>query len=107
MKNLDDAIKHCEEVAEKQRSKAHLYEDMMVFNQTIKHNSEAEYYEELMKECIEEHRQLAEWLRNYKQIIESGDCNNCRNGKCEWKPLGRLVRYNCPHYVGISDGGES
>ena len=63
---LDEAIKHCEKVAEKQRSKAHVYEDMMVFNQTIKHNSEAEYYEELMNECIEcaeEYRQFAEWLR--------------------------------------------
>lgn len=75
MLTLGEAIKRCEEVAENQRSKAHVYEDMMVHNQTIKHNSEAEYYEELMNECIEcakEHRQL--------------------------------VRLNCPHYVGVANG---
>lgn len=67
---LDEAIKYCEEMAEKQRSKAHVYEDMMVYNQTIKHNSEAEYYEELMNECYkcaEEYRQFAGWLQELKK----------------------------------------
>ena len=73
---LDEAIKHCEEVAEKQRSKAHMYEDRMMFNQTIKHNSEAEYYEELMNECIEcveEYQQFTEWLRELKEYRD--DCD--------------------------------
>ena len=93
MKNLDEMIKHYEEIAENQEWMAENYNDDSIGTK-------------LCKECASEHRQIAEWLRNYKQIIESGDCNNCRNGKCEWKPLGRLVRYNCPHYVGISDGGK-
>lgn len=84
MMTIDEAIKHCEEVAEscergnpKKRSKA---------------------------KCASEHRQLAEWLKALKEIWDSGDCNDCRNGRCEWKPkLGQLVRYNCPHYVGIAN----
>lgn len=70
---LEEAIKYCEEVAEKQRSRAHMHKDMMVFNQTIKHNSEAEYYEELMNECnncAEEYRQFAEWLKELKAYRE-------------------------------------
>lgn len=73
---IDEAIKRCEDVAEKQRSKAHMYDDMMVYNQTIKHNSEAEYYEELMNECyrwVEEYRQFAEWLRELKEYRD--DCD--------------------------------
>ena len=47
--NLEDAIKHCEEVADEK---------------------------EICKECAEEHRQLAKWLRDYKRLKEqepSGD----------------------------------
>lgn len=51
-----------------------------------------------------EFRQLADWLRVLKEIWDSGDCNDCRNGQCEWQPkLGQLVRFNCPHYVGIAN----
>lgn len=69
MLDLESAIKHCEEEVKKQRSKAHVYEDMMIFDQTIEHNSETEYYEELMNECIEcaeEYHQFAKWLRELK-----------------------------------------
>lgn len=46
-------------------------------------------------------------LRAYRNIVDSGDCNDCQNKECEWKPkIGNLVRYNCPHYVGIFDGGK-
>ena len=55
-----------------------------------------------LQELEAEHRQLAEWLKALKEIWDSGDCNDCRNGQCEWKPkLGQLVRFNCPHYVGV------
>lgn len=59
-----------------------------------------------LKELEAEHRQLAEWLKALKEIWNSGDCNDCRNGQCEWKPkLGQLVRFNCPHYVGVANKG--
>jgi hypothetical protein len=70
---LDEAIKHAEEVAGTQRSNAHVYEDMMVFKQAIKHNTEAEYCEVSMNECIEcaeKYEQLAEWLKDYKRLSE-------------------------------------
>lgn len=58
-----------------------------------------------LQELEAEHRQKAEWLKALKEIWDSGDCNDCRNGQCEWKPkLGQLVRFNCPHYVGVSNG---
>ncbi|MBQ1574731.1 MAG: hypothetical protein IIZ78_26700, partial [Clostridiales bacterium] len=57
-----------------------------------------------LQELEVEHRQMAEWLKALKEIWNSGDCNDCRNGQCEWKPkLGQLVRFNCPHYVGVAN----
>jgi hypothetical protein len=56
---LDEAIKHCEEVADKKNKEAcNLYD--------------AKNYEE-SRDCIwcsEEHRQLAEWLKELKQLRE-------------------------------------
>jgi len=56
---LDEAIKHCEEVAEEKKEKAcNLYD--------------TKAYEE-SRECIwcaEEHRQLSEWLKELKQLRE-------------------------------------
>lgn len=35
----------------------------------------------------------------YRNIVEKGNCNSCKNKNCQWKPKpGQLVRYNCPHY---------
>ena len=45
------------------------------------------------------HRQVAEWLKALKEIWGSGDCNDCGNRGCLYKPkFGQLVRYNCPFY---------
>lgn len=50
---------------------------------------------------------ILESLIVLRDIYKTGDCNNCRNGECEWKPKpGQMVRYNCPHYVGVSCGGK-
>lgn len=57
-------------------------------------------------ECIhqtlitkEEALNVYEWLNALKEIWDSGDCNDCRNRGCLYKPkLGQLVRYNCPFY---------
>ena len=97
MLTLDDAIKHCEEVATENEKTIAYY--------TIQ--GDKDWLDECEKDCIEcakEHRQLAEWLKALKEIWDSGDCNDCRNGQCEWKPrLGQLVRFNCPHYVGVAN----
>ena len=63
MMNLDEAIKHYEEVAEEQDMKAGFETD----NQTyIISEMERERY----RKCAKDHRQLAEWLRDLKDYKE-------------------------------------
>ena len=55
---LEEAIKHCEEVAEQKKESIAEYEQ-----NPIHYEKEIRY----CKECAEEHRQLAEWLRELKK----------------------------------------
>ena len=61
MLTLDEAIKHCEEVAEEQEWQAY--------------KSVSRTYVERMscEECAKEHRQLADWLRELKAYREFAD----------------------------------
>ena len=101
---LEETIKHCEEVAHQNEILMKRYDDASGYNRS--HNEKirtngAKGCEQL----ISLYRQLAEWLKALKEIWDSGDCNDCRNGQCKWKPkLGQLVRFNCPHYVGVANG---
>ena len=96
---LDEAIKRYEKIAETQENDAKSYPRP---NKNVKGSGRK--YNTRIK-CANEYRQLATWLKVLKEIWDSGDCNNCRNGQCKWKPkLGQLVRFNCPHYVGITNG---
>ena len=57
---LDEAIKHAEEVAEEQEK-------------LCKVNDSFNFSQPKWRECAEEHRQLAEWLKElktYREIIE-------------------------------------
>lgn len=54
---LESAIKHCEEVAEKNEKQASWF--------WVK---EGNPNYEKCNECASEHRQLAEWLRDYKKL---------------------------------------
>lgn len=54
---LDEAIKHCEEVAEKQENK------FSISGEFLGNNVDC-------KKCAKEHRQLAEWLRELKAYRE-------------------------------------
>lgn len=50
---------------------------------------------------------ILDCLMVYRNIVESGDCNICKNKDCQWKPkFGQLVRYNCPHYKAEEDNGD-
>ena len=63
---LDEAIKHCEEKAEELRKQASIGLDSM--DDTIR--------VERCKECAEEYEQLAEWLkqlREVKKIVDEWD----------------------------------
>ena len=55
---LDEAIKHCEEVAERKKESIAEYEQ-----NPIHYEKEIRY----CKECASEHRQLAEWLKELKK----------------------------------------
>lgn len=90
---IDEAIIHCENEVWKNSREA---------DRCFGHGGSA--YEERAKSCkacAEEHRQLAEWLKLLKRILESGDCNDCalQNSQCRYAPgWGEQVRYNCPFY---------
>lgn len=61
MMNLEEAIKHCEEVADEQKKLAEKWEA----------EGGSEYGKTMAcKRCAEEHHQLAEWLMDYKRLKE-------------------------------------
>ena len=67
---LDEAIKHAEEVAEKFESLHERYENMdedrLLFR--VEENE--------CKNCAKEHRQLANWLKELKQLREQEPCED-------------------------------
>ena len=63
---LDETIKHYEEVAEK---KEYIAETLEGYD---------EYTREECLECANEHRQLAEWLRELQELRREHTCKECR-----------------------------
>ena len=61
---LDEAIKHCEEVAEEQERKAQCIGRQFV-------GTAMANYQNGCFECAADHRQLAEWLRELKELRKS------------------------------------
>ena len=62
MKDIDSAIKHCEEVAHTKQ--------WQVDNECWEKDS---LTEQECKQCAEEHRQFAEWLKDYKRLLAYDD----------------------------------
>lgn len=74
MITLDEAIKHCEEVAEKNEKQAKECHDNQVRKCEVIPFAEMDYTRENeCLECASEHRQLAEWLRELKTHREIHD----------------------------------
>ena len=64
MTDLDEAIKHCEEVAEEKEEKAKRIGELI-------HDEMYDY----CRECAKDHRQLAEWLRELQRYrFEISEC---------------------------------
>lgn len=63
---LEEAIKHAEEVAKKNEHDAE-----------VRTRTESLGTEHCL-ECAEEHRQLAEWLRELKELRQEHSCRDCR-----------------------------
>ena len=76
MMTLDEAIKHCEEVTEEQEKLCKV-SDPFNFGQPK------------WGECAAEHRQLAEWLKDYKRSLEQKSCGDAVSRK----DLERLKRW--------------
>lgn len=70
---IDEAIKHCREVAEKKEKLANTYES---FQDCGNSKSSLTSGREKCLKCAEEHKQLARWLEELKALKEqpSGDC---------------------------------
>ena len=100
---IDEAIKHCLEVAEQNETSAITYKNCKKIKTNMYEKLTAEKAENDCRECAADHRQLAEWLRELieaKRLLKSaidewnydceyGDCKNCiywQNEQCaiEW-----------------------
>ena len=71
---LDEAIKHAEEVAEEKDMQAGFDTNYLCYQM-----SEAERNQ--CKECAKEHRQLAGWLKELKQLREQQSCEDAVSRK--------------------------
>lgn len=76
---LEEAIKHAEEVAEENQR---VVDTGIVFDDVtidMLYCDDTEVIEEHLanyQKCAEEHRQLAEWLKDYKRLLEQQLCND-------------------------------
>ena len=64
---LDEAIRHCEEVAEEKDKSVELYRAVKATEGLIAK----------CENCAKEHRQLAEWLKELKVYKEQQSCEDC------------------------------
>jgi hypothetical protein len=70
MLTLDEAIKHCLEVAEENDLAAGTYEILAENNHNAYERLTAETNSSRCAECAANHRQLAEWLQKLKDLLE-------------------------------------
>ena len=76
---LDEVIKHCLEVAEKNNGEAEVY-DLLAknHNNTYEKLTASRFYTDCAK-CAADYRQLAEWLQELKAYRKLRICCNCRH----------------------------
>ena len=65
---LDDAIKHCKEVALQNDKDAITFKNCKESKTTLWEKLTAEQAEHNCKQCADDHRQLAEWLTELKEL---------------------------------------
>lgn len=91
MMTLYDAIKHAEEVAEKQEKMAKEWHENQVRKCDLFPFADMDYtHENECKECAAEHRQLAEWLKDYKRLMEQEPCDDSISRQAVLKEIPRL-----------------
>lgn len=67
---LDEAIKHCIEVAEKNDGEAEVYDLLAKNHNNTYEKLTASRFHSDCAECAADHRQLAEWLTELKELRE-------------------------------------
>lgn len=77
---LNEAIRHCEEVAKEQENK------FSTSGEFLGDNADCQ-------KCAAEHRQLAEWLKDYKRLLEQEPCGKCIEFKRYAKEMGFEIEY--------------
>lgn len=84
MISLDEAIKRAEEIAEENQR---VVDTGIVFDDVtidVLYCDDTEVIEEHLanyQRCANEHRQLAEWLKDYKRLKEQEPCEDCISRK--------------------------
>lgn len=93
MRTIDEAIRHCEEVAEEKESICNVIE-----NKGETWTDSGKNYYDICKKCASEHRQLAEWLkelktyRNIRQILSQNRIATDRYGEVVmWDDIKRVI----------------
>lgn len=71
---IEEAIKHCLEVAEEQEISVN---DKEMYSEML--GEDYKGFEEGCQECAAEHRQLAEWLQELRAYRKLRICSNCRH----------------------------
>ena len=72
---LEEAIKHAEEVAEENQRVVDTKD--VTIDMLFCDDEEIEERLTNYKRCAEEHKQLAEWLKDYKRLLEQQPCEDC------------------------------
>lgn len=90
---LDEAIKHCEEVVEKNENKAQEWHKQTK-NRVVNFCEKAIQAENDCIECADEHKQLAEWLIELKQFKEQESCEDVVSRE----EAIRVLKENCSHW---------
>lgn len=96
---LDEAIIHCEEVAEKYCEKV----------------EEGLTADDFCDSCASEHRQLAEWMKELKEYRKNYTCFNCYNSSasfndypcCECRRCFKALDGIKDHYEEVNADGNS
>lgn len=86
---LDEAIKHCEEVAEELEKKVKPYQCESI-NKKLYEINKKEWDDCL--ECAKEHRQLAEWLRELKAYRDDRDDSDYETLKIKLENAEDVIR---------------
>ena len=107
---LDEAIKHCEEVAEESEYSAIMFKQKKEASAFLE-KAEAEKAENDCQQCAADHRQLAEWLKELKErraaVVKRGRwlhfhddgiifCSECGR-EAYWDSDGQQLFDYCPY----------